>query len=93
MRFLVLLAVLALASVGAKADSNDCPTPINGSLKGTAGNNQDTPFHSLIVDPSDPAVAYVGTEGNGIFKTTNGGATWTRLRNGLKCTIAHTFYS
>ncbi len=75
------------------ADTNECPTPINGPLKGEAGNNQDTPFHSLAIDPTNPSVAYVGTEGDGIFKTSDGGVNWTRLRTGLKCTIAHTFYS
>lgn len=89
----LLLCLLLLVGMPARAAENDCPTPINGSLKGEAGNNQDTPFHSLAVDPSNPAVAYVGTEANGIFKTTDGGQNWTRLRNGLKCTIAHTFYS
>jgi photosystem II stability/assembly factor-like uncharacterized protein len=74
------------------AQSNDCPTPINGSLKGEAGNDQDNMFHSLVIDPGDANTVYVSTETNGIFKTSDGGASWTRLRNGLKCTTARTFY-
>ena len=49
-------------------------------------------FHSLAVDPVDDAIVYVGTETNGIFKTTDRGLTWVRLRNGLKCTTTHQFY-
>ena len=87
----VLLA--PLPALAAAADTNDCPTPINGPLKGQSGNNRDDVFHSLAIDPADPNTVYVGTEANGIFKTTDRGQTWTRLRTGLKCTIAHSFYS
>ncbi len=88
------MAVALSANLSAMAaETNDCLAPINGGLKGEPGNNQDTPFHSLAVDPSNPDIAYVGTEANGMFKTTDGGQSWTRLRTGLKCTIAHTFYS
>src|SRR4051812_29871104 len=88
-----LMAALALlCGAPARAQSIDCPTPINGSLKGEAGNDQDNMFHSLTVDPVDENIVYVGTETNGIFKTTDRGLTWTRLRNGLKCTTTHTFY-
>ncbi len=44
----------------------------------------DQPFRSLTVDPTDPSIVYVGTESNGILKTTDGGTTWTRLRKGLR---------
>jgi len=57
---------------------------INGSLKGEAGNIQDNVFQSLAIDPTDSRIVYVGTETNGIFKTIDGGDTWTRLRAGLK---------
>ncbi len=93
MRLLVCVFLLGLLPGAAFAADNDCPVPINGGLKGEPGNNQDTPFHSLAVDPTNPNIVYVGTEANGIFKTTDGGQSWSRLRNGLKCTIAHTFYS
>src|SRR3954469_23250326 len=93
MRLAVLLAAPALiCAAPAFAQSIDCPNPINGTLKGEAGNDQDNMFHSLAVDPVDENIVYVGTETNGIFKTTDRGLTWVRLRNGLKCTTTHTFY-
>ena len=57
---------------------------INGSLRGQAGNIQDNVFQSLCIDPLDSGTVYVGTETNGIFKTADGGLTWTRLRKGLR---------
>lgn len=57
---------------------------INGSLRGQPGNIQDNVFQSLCIDPHDSRTVYVGTETNGMFKTTDGGATWTRLRRGLR---------
>jgi len=77
----------------ARPDTNDCPTPINGELKGGPGNIQDHMFHSITIDPKNENVVYAGTETNGIFKTTDGGNTWMRLRQGLKCTANHTGYS
>lgn len=45
----------------------------------------------IVTHPTDPSVAYVAAVGDlwgprgqrGLFKTTDGGATWTRLANGL----------
>ncbi len=39
---------------------------------------------SLAIDPFDDRIAYVGIEGEGYFKTTNDGATWTRIVDGIK---------
>jgi photosystem II stability/assembly factor-like uncharacterized protein len=39
---------------------------------------------SLAVDPYDDRIVYVGVEGEGYFKTTNDGATWTRIVDGIK---------
>src|SRR5262245_50030753 len=73
--------------------SDECPVEINGSLKGSSGNIQDHMFHSLAIDPNNENIVYAGTETSGIFKTTDGGVTWTRLRAGLKCTAQKTGYS
>ncbi|MBI4464982.1 MAG: hypothetical protein HY647_09785 [Acidobacteria bacterium] len=35
-----------------------------------------TPVVALTVDPSSPATMYVGTFGSGVFKSTDGGASW-----------------
>jgi hypothetical protein len=39
---------------------------------------------SLAVDPFDDRIVYVGIEGEGYFKTTDDGATWTRIVDGIR---------
>ena len=34
--------------------------------------------HSIVIDPSDASTIYTGTDG-GVFRSTDGGATWTNL--------------
>ena len=93
-RLIVFVLTTLLAVVpGGYAQSNECPTPINGALRGESGNIQDHTFHSLAIDPTDPNIVYVGTETSGMFKTIDGGNSWTRLRTGLKCTSNKTGYS
>lgn len=38
---------------------------------------------TLLVDPTNPDTLYVNVEWKGFFKSTDGGATWTRKTNGL----------
>ncbi len=38
---------------------------------------------ALAVSPTDPNVIYVGTESVGLYKTTDGGVTWTAMNDGL----------
>lgn len=38
---------------------------------------------SLLIDPTNPQVVYAGTEGPGVVKTTDGGATWIGVNDGL----------
>src|SRR5262249_35086160 len=42
---------------------------------------------SLAVDPTDPSIAYAGTENNGLFKTTDGGVTWNESDTGITDTV------
>jgi len=51
---------------------------------GPSGADYDSVFRSLAIDPSNPDIVYLGTERNGIVKTTDGGTTWERLRYGLR---------
>jgi len=46
---------------------------------------QTYPFivYALGVDPNNPNIVYAGTNGPGVFKTTNGGQTWSEINNGL----------
>ena len=84
-----MLVSLAFPLLG---QSEDCSVVINGAWKGEAGNVQDNMFHSLAIDPSNENIVYAGTETSGIFKTTDGGSTWNRLRLGLKCGPQKTGY-
>ncbi len=50
---------------------------IKGPDIGEGCNNNDNIFNSLTVSPADPNVIYVGSEGNGIFKSTDGISTYS----------------
>jgi len=75
-----LLFALQGKECGSYAATTD---PVSGPTVGSSGNNSDNPFRALAVHPTDPNVVYLGSEGNGLFKTTDGGTTWTWLRAGL----------
>src|SRR5689334_17161264 len=58
-----------------------------GALPVSAGINQWTsngPYGGIIetlaIDPTTPSTIYAGTYRGGLFKSTNGGETWNRLR-------------
>ena len=59
-------------------------TLIKGPKRGKSGNDSDNTFRSLTISPSNPDEVYIGSEGNGIFKSTDGGKNWKWLRKGLK---------
>ncbi|MFC1651562.1 WD40/YVTN/BNR-like repeat-containing protein [Patescibacteria group bacterium] len=63
--------------------------PIKGPKLGESGNDTDNVFNSLVISPTNPNIVYVGSEGNGIFKTTDGGKTWQWLRNGIQHSGGH----
>jgi len=46
--------------------------------------DRDNPFRSLTVHPTDPDIVLIGTERNGFVKTTDGGQSWIRIREGLR---------
>lgn len=62
---------------------SNIPTSIVKGPDSTETNGEQT-FRSLVVNPKNPNVVYVGTEGNGVFKSIDGGATWEWLRAGMK---------
>ncbi len=57
--------------------------PIKGPDVGTSPNDNDQVFRSLAVSHISPEVVFLGSEGNGIFKSVDGGTNWTWLRAGL----------
>ena len=40
---------------------------------------------ALALDPTTPTTLYAGTDGGGVFKTTDGGASWSPVNTGLTC--------
>ncbi|NKB72306.1 MAG: T9SS type A sorting domain-containing protein [Candidatus Latescibacteria bacterium] len=48
-----------------------------------------SPINAIAVDPQYPAVIYAGTGGEGVFKTTDGGATWVPATNGLSQIVSN----
>jgi photosystem II stability/assembly factor-like uncharacterized protein len=56
--------------------------PVKGPA--AAATDADQTFRSLTVDPTNPAIVFVGSEGNGVFRSTDSGQTWTWLRKGLR---------
>ena len=38
---------------------------------------------ALAIDPTTPSTLYAGTDGGGVFKSTNGGAAWSAVNTGL----------
>lgn len=60
---------------------------INDNFIGPSGSDRmvdnDSVFNSLVVSPTNPDIVYLGTELNGIFKSTDGGNNWKPLRTGL----------
>jgi len=72
------------------ATTDTCNVAIgNGNevIAGPSGpqeSDYDQVFRSLTVDPSNPDIVILGTERNGFLKSTDGGNTWSRLRQGLR---------
>src|SRR5215472_5177186 len=74
-----LLTTIAAAGIGpaAFAQARDGPRPhpgIDVSDIGPAGGA----FQSLAADVLNPGVLYAGARDTGVFKTTDGGASWTK---------------
>lgn len=40
-------------------------------------------IRALAIDPTNPATLYAGTLGGGVFKSSNGGTSWSAINNGL----------
>ena len=92
----ILLASLGLSCNNGSNPSNptpeSCGNEVGNGATVTAGpsgpnpasSDSDTMFRGFLVDPADPDVLYLGTERNGIVRTADGGATWTRLRTGIR---------
>ena len=56
-------------------------TSFNGGaqVSGSANDSYGQWGQKMAIDPNNPNIVYVGTEANGMFVTTNGGTTWSRV--------------
>lgn len=85
----ILITVLLLACLASCATLSNYQLNtamlgiIKGPDRGQSGNNNDDIFNSLTISPTTSETIYLGSEGNGIFKSTDGGENWTWLRSGL----------
>ena len=44
--------------------------------------------YALAIDPTTPTTLYAGTATGGVFKSTDGGATWSAVNTGLPCDLS-----
>lgn len=56
----------------------------------TTGLNIDQEFYEIIVDKRDPDILYLATQGEGVFISCNGGASWLSWNEGLTDLVAGT---
>ena len=59
-------------------------SPILSGPNGPEGADNDSVFRSLTVHPTNADIVLLGTERNGFVRSQDGGASWTRLRTGLR---------
>ncbi len=57
--------------------------PASRGLPEALAGGRPAPIRSLAVDPTNPLIAYAATELHGLYKTTDGGASWTAINQGL----------
>jgi photosystem II stability/assembly factor-like uncharacterized protein len=74
--------------IGATAGKWDDVTPpavsLDPKFKTRAGDNFGT--NAFVIDPLNTATVYLGTSGQGIYKTTDCGATWVHINTGVNGT-------
>ncbi len=78
-RLLVIGIFLAVFHLLAPQSFAFQPTPGTWTLVGLG--NYD--IRGFAVDPNNPNILYAGTSGNGLFKSIDGGATWTTATTGI----------
>jgi photosystem II stability/assembly factor-like uncharacterized protein len=55
----------------------------NGGTKWIQTSLTDTDVESFAIDPTNTQVIYAGTYGGGVFKSVNGGSSWSKINTGL----------
>ncbi|MBI4319705.1 MAG: hypothetical protein HY675_14550 [Chloroflexi bacterium] len=78
LRLLVLLIVL-LAAIVAGVSPSSKAAPSAWSKLGLDG----VRVNAVLVDPTNPSVVFLATNGAGVLRSTNAGQSWTAINNGL----------
>lgn len=76
------------AGVGYSTNAGAKWQRINSGIDIKTGESRDSvPIFSLTIDHNDPSIIWVGTDADmgdyGVYKSTNGGQTWTKKINGI----------
>jgi len=81
----VMFVTDAWAGVFRSEDGGSTWHPVNEGITTRAGPSGDAiPIFCLTIDPHDPDIVWAGTQNlRGIFKSTDGGFTWTEKVNGV----------
>ena len=79
----LLITLFAIIFLNAAVFIPDCLAETTWQSIGPFGGD----VQVIAVDPKDSQIVYAGT-GRGVFKSTNGGASWVAAINGLDKTIA-----
>ncbi len=59
-----------------------------GPEVGQSPNDSDNPFRALAVHPSNADIVMFGSEGNGFFRSLDGGTSWSRVNSGFMYTTS-----
>ncbi len=81
-RLALLVVVLFLALVAPEALAQDTGAPVT-----QGGGPPGGIVVAIAIDPASPATLYAGTIGGGVFKSTDGGQSWTAVNFGLTSRI------
>ena len=76
---LCLFCSLGLTCAGRLPQVGESPPAESVVAGGPPGGD----VNSIVIDPRNPVVVYVGTESGGVYKSTDKGATWARASAGL----------
>src|SRR5215468_331908 len=79
MRLTLALSTLAVAASLARAQSGGVPVDTYRRLHWRTIGPEGNRFTSAAGIPGDPLTYYVGAASGGVWKTTDGGTTWTSL--------------
>ena len=81
----IMFVTDALAGVHKSTDGGQTWVSINQGIDARLGPSRDQiPAFSVTIDPNNPDVIWVGMQGvRGVYRSTNGGATWEKRTNGI----------